>query len=145
MPPHNFLFGHIHVFGEIMAHCLPDDAHGHYFCRALRQAYPDLPPNFYVDLWPLGGQLLLVSDPNVAYQCTVEHSLPKALALKMIIEPFTGGKDLVTMEGNEWKTWRAVYNPGFAAGHLMTMVRDSRRRANMCGDFEELRTRWKAL
>jgi cytochrome P450 len=122
MPPHSFLFGHLGIIGEITAHYFPEDVHGHHFCRAIRKAYPDLPPDFYIDLWPFSEQMLLVSDPKVAYQCTVEHSLPKQASLKMIIEPLTGGEDLLTMEGKEWKTWRAIYNPGFAAGHLMTMV-----------------------
>ncbi|CAG8974221.1 hypothetical protein HYALB_00007384 [Hymenoscyphus albidus] len=38
------------------------------------------------------------------------------------MRPMTGGEDLVTMEGSEWKTWRSVFNPGFAGGYLMTLV-----------------------
>jgi cytochrome P450 len=121
MPPHSFLFGHLLVFGK-MAADLPEDAHGHSYCRVIRKTYPDLPENFYVDLWPFGEQYLMVTDPKVAAQCTIEHSLPKMDGLEEYLRPLTGGKDLLTMEGQEWKRWRAIYNPGFSAGHLMTMV-----------------------
>ena len=28
------------------------------------------------------------------------------------------------MDGQEWKTWRSIFNPGFSASHLMTIVPD---------------------
>jgi cytochrome P450 len=121
MPPHSFLFGHLLVFHKVAA-IAPKDAHGHLYCRMIRATYPDLPPNFYVDLWPVGEQLLFVTDPAVAYQMTQETSLPKFDFLKTYMRPLTGDKDLVTMEGQEWKKWRGIYNPGFSAAHLMTMV-----------------------
>jgi len=121
MPPHSFLFGHLLVLGKVAASG-PDDAHGHLYCRMIRATYPGLPPNFYVDFWPFGDQMLLVTDPAVAYQMTQETNLPKFDFLKTYMTPLTGEKDLLTMEGNEWKRWRGIYNPGFSAAHLMTMV-----------------------
>ena len=121
MPPHSFWFGHLLVFQEVGAK-IPEDAHGHVYCRMIQRAYPDLPPNFYVDTWPFGEQMLLITDPTVAYQMTQETSLPKFDYLKEYMKPLTGEKDLLRMEGKEWKTWRGIYNPGFSAGHLMTMV-----------------------
>lgn len=38
------------------------------------------------------------------------------------MRPLTGNNDLVTMEGQMWKNWRNVYNPGFSASHLTTLV-----------------------
>ncbi|KAL8963213.1 MAG: hypothetical protein Q9183_005040, partial [Haloplaca sp. 2 TL-2023] len=29
---------------------------------------------------------------------------------------------MVSLEGKEWKTWRSIFNPGFASGHLMSLV-----------------------
>lgn len=26
------------------------------------------------------------------------------------------------MEGNSWKTWRGIFNPGFSANHLMNLT-----------------------
>lgn len=28
------------------------------------------------------------------------------------------------MDGREWKYWRSIFNPGFSASHLMTLVPD---------------------
>jgi len=119
MPPHSFLFGHLLVLNQLG---IPDDAHPQAYCRMLRRAYPDLPPNFYVDIWPFGEQFLMITDPAVAYQVTQEHSLPKFPFLKEYLKPVTGDKNLFSMEGKEWKTWRGIYNPGFSAAHLMTLV-----------------------
>jgi sterigmatocystin biosynthesis cytochrome P450 monooxygenase len=38
------------------------------------------------------------------------------------LKPLTDGLDIVTMKGQTWKNWRGVFNPGFSAGHLMTLV-----------------------
>ncbi|KAL9581629.1 MAG: hypothetical protein Q9203_005819 [Teloschistes exilis] len=38
------------------------------------------------------------------------------------MKPMTGGMDLATLEGQQWKTWRTVFNPGFSANYLMTVV-----------------------
>ena len=40
------------------------------------------------------------------------------------MRPMTGGNDLVTMEGAEWRKWRNIFNPGFSNSHLMTLVPD---------------------
>lgn len=28
------------------------------------------------------------------------------------------------MEGNLWKSWRGIFNPGFSASHLTTLTKD---------------------
>ncbi|KAI9794418.1 MAG: hypothetical protein M1816_005488 [Peltula sp. TS41687] len=103
---------------------LPDDVHPHYLPDQLRRVMPDLGPVFYIDNWPFGPQMLVVASPDAAYQITQEHSLPKYPAMRTFLRPLTGEYDLVTMEGQLWKTWRTIYNPGFSAGHLMTLVPD---------------------
>ena len=123
MPPHSFIFGHMLMYGKIAAKLgVPSDVHGHYIPVLLRKAYPDLPSVFYLDFWPFGMQFLMVGDPGVAAQFTQDVSLPKFDGLKHYMRPITGDKDLLTMEGEEWKRWRAVFNPGFTPGHLMTLV-----------------------
>ena len=34
----------------------------------------------------------------------------------------TGEYDLVTMEGDMWKKWRSIFNPGFSPKHLLSFV-----------------------
>lgn len=36
--------------------------------------------------------------------------------------PLTKDNDLVTMEGQPWKDWRAMFNPGFSANYLIKFV-----------------------
>lgn len=83
---------------------------------------PWLGPLFYLDMWPFGPQMLIVVSPDAAFQITQKHSLPKFHALKNFLYPLTHGFDLLTTEGPLWKSWRAVFQPGFNASHLMKLV-----------------------
>ena len=103
---------------------LPKDAHPQYLPDQIRRAIPDLGPNYYIDTWPFGPVMLIVSSPSTLYQMTQEHSLPKYHALRSFLYPLTDGLDIVTMEGQIWKTWRGIYNPGFSSSHLMALVPD---------------------
>ncbi|KAK3169850.1 hypothetical protein OEA41_009234 [Lepraria neglecta] len=101
---------------------LPKDAHPQYLPDMLRRAMPDLGPIYYLDIWPFGPQMLIVTSTRGLHQITQEHSLPKYHALKSFLEPIADGLDIVTMEGDLWKTWRGIFNPGFSASHLMNLT-----------------------
>jgi sterigmatocystin biosynthesis cytochrome P450 monooxygenase len=101
---------------------LPSDVHGHVLPRQITIAFPTLGPLFYVDTWPFGPPMLVATSPHIANQITTAHSLPKFAALREYMKPMTGGMDLTTLEGREWKTWRNVFNSGFSSSHLMKMV-----------------------
>ncbi|KAL8801108.1 MAG: hypothetical protein Q9182_004701 [Xanthomendoza sp. 2 TL-2023] len=120
-PPWSPIFGNLRVLGEATA-ASPPKTHPHVFLHWIRQRYPDLPPIFYLDIWPVGDPMLIVLDPAVARQYTVQKSLPKHEILKDFVNPIIGEKNLVTLEGKEWKMWRGIFNPGFASGHLMSLV-----------------------
>lgn len=121
MPPHNPIFGHVFVLARIMSR-LPKDAHPHYLADQLRQAYPDMGPIFYLDAWPFITLTLVVASPATLAQITTDHVLPKFPAIKDFLYPLANGKDLVSMDGQEWKYWRSIFNPGFSASHLMPLV-----------------------
>lgn len=36
--------------------------------------------------------------------------------------PLTKARDIVAMEGPEWKLWRSVFNPGFSAKNLTALL-----------------------
>ncbi|KAL6717352.1 hypothetical protein ACLMJK_005267 [Lecanora helva] len=101
---------------------LPSDVHGHVLPRQISKRYPDLGPIFYIDTWPFGPPILAVTSAEGANQITIAHSLPKFAMLREYMKPMTGGMDLTTLEGQEWKYWRNIFNPGFSYQHLMTMV-----------------------
>lgn len=36
--------------------------------------------------------------------------------------PFTQSNDLVTMSGQTWKMWRAIFNPAFSSKNLLSLI-----------------------
>lgn len=76
----------------------------------------------YLDAWPFTDPLCFITHPDVANQATQSPSLPKHREVKRFMNPIIGEKNMVVLEGNEWKKWRSVFNPGFAASHLMSLV-----------------------
>jgi len=83
----------------------------------------NLPTNyFYIDVWPLADPLLYVCDPDVAQQVTVNHVTPKHPKNVEFMLHLAGPGDMVSSDGPHWKRWRSIFNPGFAASHLMSLV-----------------------
>ena len=121
MPPYHPVFGHLPVVAKLMSK-LPGDSHNQYLPGLLRRAYPNLGPNFYMDTWPFGSPVFFVCEPFALHQITQEHSLPKHPDLREFLRPLASGLDIVTMEGQMWKTWRNIFNPGFSLTHLMTLT-----------------------
>ena len=103
---------------------LPKDAHPHYLPDQLRREYPDMGPIFFMDAWPFITLTLVVVSPPIMAQITTERVLPKFPAIKDFLYPLANGKDMVSMDGREWKYWRNIFNPGFSASHLMGLVPD---------------------
>ncbi|MCJ1471804.1 hypothetical protein MMC13_000445 [Lambiella insularis] len=123
MPPLNPVFGHLLVLASIMSK-LPKDAHQHYLPDQLRRTYPEMGPIFYIDAWPIITFTLVVASPSTLAQITTDRTLNKFPAIRDFLFPLTNGKDIVSMDGQQWKFWRNVFNPGFSAKHLMTVVPD---------------------
>lgn len=121
MPPHNLLFGHLLVVAHLLSQ-LPSDAHPFYVPDQLRRTYPDLGQNYYLDLWPFASPMLVLASPYTIDQVDQQHVLPHPQQLRNFIRPLTDNLDILSMEGQIWKKWRAVFNPGFSAAHLMTLV-----------------------
>ncbi|KAK7727977.1 hypothetical protein SLS63_006828 [Diaporthe eres] len=91
---------------------------------AMTKAYPEICENglVYFDSWPLGEATLAVFDPDLMAQFTQDRSYLKSPMVRVELEPLTDLNDLVTMEGQEWKTWRSVFNPGFSAKNLTALL-----------------------
>ena len=100
---------------------LPKNAHGHYLADQINRLYPDLGPAFYLDTWPFGPPVLVVISPDMMYQYTQDRYLQKHVGMRRFLEPLTGDYDLVSMEGQMWKRWRRIFNPGFSASHINTL------------------------
>ncbi|KAL8647513.1 MAG: hypothetical protein Q9210_005515 [Variospora velana] len=102
---------------------LPPATHPMILQQWVMQQHPEIPPVFYVDVWPVAAPMLLVIDPVAAAQVTVQNPLlRKHPVMNGFVEPMIGYKNLLTMEGKEWKMWRGIFNPGFSSTHLMSLV-----------------------
>ncbi|KAL8990577.1 MAG: hypothetical protein Q9169_008088 [Polycauliona sp. 2 TL-2023] len=121
MPPWSPIFGHLHFCYKITSR-LPRDAHPNYLPDMIRRQLPNLGPIFYLDTWPFGPQMLVVASHHGLYQITQEHSLPKHPGLRSFLLPIAEGLDIVTMEGDLWRKWRGIFNPGFNSTYLMSLA-----------------------
>lgn len=138
MPPWNPILGHL-AFCYKLKSSLPKDAHQQYLPDMIRRALPDLGPLYYLDTWPFAPQILVVASTGGSYQITQKHSLPKHPALKHFLRPIAEGLDLYTMEEEVWKTWRAVFNPGFSATCVASLTRGTvRETEHFCQILEDL-------
>ena len=39
-----------------------------------------------------------------------------------VVDPVTGGPNLLTMNGPQWKEWRGIFNPAFAQSYLQDQI-----------------------
>lgn len=121
VPPHSFFLGHLPIIKQVMGQ-LPKDAHGVYLANEIMRTYPELGPNYYLDLMPFAPSMLVTGTPETHHQIAQEHLLHKLPNLKNFVRPIDDGLGMLTMEGAERKKWRGVFNPGFSPAHMMTLV-----------------------
>ena len=99
----------------------PDAAPNDFF--VLLQRKHKLGKVYFMDNWPVNAErLMIITDPLLAAQVTVKHSLPKHPAYDRFIGHLVGRKSMISAAGATWKSMRSMFNPGFSSGHLMTLV-----------------------
>ena len=123
MLPHSFILGHLGTIAKI-AMQYPREMHGQSVPLAILKRHPEYLERgaIYMDVWPVGYPMLAVFDPDMMAQFTQDQSQLKHPGLRAEMGPFTGAKDLVSTEGQEWKMWRSIFNPGFSAKNLQSLV-----------------------
>ncbi|XXG98644.1 hypothetical protein Hte_004971 [Hypoxylon texense] len=110
-----------------MKHKIPRDGNGQWTFHHLQLEYPEIAGKgiIYLDVWPIGYPIIAVYHPEMIAQFTQEHSLPKYDKMgKVEFYGFTGGEDIVNLDGNEWKMARMMFNPGFSIKNLLSLVPD---------------------
>lgn len=117
----NTLLGHLPIADECFAR-FPAGIHTHHFANYIREKW-DLPEVFYVDWRPAGPLWCFIADPELASQyITTGQSLPKSKLETDYLDRFLGKNNMVSAEGHKWKSLRSMFNPGFSATNLMTLV-----------------------
>jgi hypothetical protein len=76
---------------------LPKTAHPQVHHHFLMKEY-NLPGVYYLDNWPITEPMCIIADPEVAYQVTQKHSLPKSALLSEFVIPIAGRNNLLIME-----------------------------------------------
>ena len=51
-----------------------------------------------------------------------ESGLPKHSSLTQVIEPLAGKNNMLTTNGQLWKKWRSIFNPGFSVQQVISQV-----------------------
>lgn len=126
MPPHNFIFGHLIFLQSILKH-VPSDLHKVlYFGEILQRDFAKQ-GIYYVDLWPFSEPFAMVMSPTLATQATQTNSkisMERPPPLRDWFAPLAGGPNLFDLPEKEWKPWRNIFNQGFGAAQIHSLVPD---------------------
>ncbi|KAI1855547.1 hypothetical protein JX266_000412 [Neoarthrinium moseri] len=116
----SWITGHLLVLQKYVDG-IPPDAAVAFAMRDLAQdfAHTEL---FLMDFWPVYPPLFTVFGPESISQICNKYNLPKTAVAAKFMKPISGGPNLVSMNGDEWKYWRSLFNPGFATGAMLNNV-----------------------
>lgn len=121
--PHSFWFGHLAIVGRVTRK-YPANLLSMILPQLLAQEYPDIASQglLYIDCWPFAYPMIAAFHPDINAQFTQDVNLPKHPTMVTEFMPFTGCRDLLNMSGQEWKRWRAIFNPGFSPKNLTALI-----------------------
>ncbi|KAL3458191.1 cytochrome P450 [Aspergillus heterothallicus] len=118
MPPFNLLTGHFPTLKAIL-NSMPRNATLHSVLLALSRNFPS--GLFYINMWPFQGTWLIIASPSAAAQMQALN-LPKPDIVQKPLDTITGGPSLNSMNGEVWKRWRALFNPGFNPAYIIGLA-----------------------
>lgn len=123
MVPHSFWLGHLGIIAKILAK-YPSDLHPQCMPLLVAQEYPEVAEQavLYLDIWPFSHPMMAVFHPDIMAQFTQDNSRPKHSQMREEFHILSGCNDLVNQEGQVWKMWRSIFNPGFSVKNLMSLV-----------------------
>ncbi|EKD21755.1 cytochrome P450 71B25 [Drepanopeziza brunnea f. sp. 'multigermtubi' MB_m1] len=121
-PPFSMWFGTILGIAGIYQSS-PIDTHPMCTMTLLSRKF-NLGALYFLDNWPAAKmRQLVINDPDVAAQAVQQKGdLAKYHEYPDLIGHIVGRTSMLITTGEEWKKTRALFNPGFAVGHLMTLV-----------------------
>lgn len=118
MPHFSLIFGHFLALGRVLRK-LPPNCQIHEAFSQIAQSFPN--GLFYVDIWPYGKPLLVITTPAATLQAQ-KYGLSKPLEVFAPLNAITGGESLLTMADHTWTKWRNLFNPDFSTGHMLKLA-----------------------
>jgi cytochrome P450 len=119
-PPHDFLWGHLKVMGEI-ASTFPPNTHPQAYYTAIARKY-NLKGIFYIDLWPIAPSSVVLSDPELLDQVTVVHPLRISKFADDFLAPMIGHNVIAAVNGPIWKKLHNSMAPAFSWSHIKNLT-----------------------
>lgn len=121
MPKWNWWTGHLLVLKDNLDR-LPADANVYYAMQDLVLKQHTDTEIFLMDYWPIHEPVYMISAPDVSMQVANKYNLQKPFGSAKKFSPIVGGESLISMNDDEWKLWRSLFNPGFSASHMLELV-----------------------
>ncbi|KAL5342020.1 cytochrome P450 [Aspergillus crustosus] len=112
MPPWNPVFGNLPAIASVTKK-VPRDAQAA-MTFSMLAADSGLDTCFYIDTWPFGFSILIVTSHDIAIQACQTHDLPKPAVISPLIDPMAGGPTVFTTNGSEQKRGRELFHHGFS-------------------------------
>ena len=121
MPPHSFAAGHLPSLASIV-NLYPRNGIKVYLFGELVRLFGKSGA-VYLDLWPLAEPFLVITSPYLANQvATTAIAYEKPDALRTWFYSLAGGISMFDAPGEKWKSLRALFNRGFSANHLLSLI-----------------------
>lgn len=121
MPKWNWWTGHLLVLKDNLDR-LPSDVNVYYAMHDLVLKQHANTGIFLMDLWPVYDPVLMTFSPEISMQVANKYNLQKPHDSVNIFTPIVGGQSLISMNDDEWKLWRSLFNPGFSTSHMLDLV-----------------------
>jgi cytochrome P450 len=116
----SWIFGHLLVLDQKLK-TLPSDVNVFMAMEDMIDDYADT-GYFLMDLWPMFVPIIMTFSPDIAAQVSTKYDLPKPKDQQESFQPIIGGPSLITMNDAQWKIWRSLFNTGFSATHMLSLV-----------------------
>ncbi|KAK1835014.1 putative sterigmatocystin biosynthesis P450 monooxygenase stcS [Podospora conica] len=118
-PPHDFLWGHLKLFGTYISK-FPADTYIHGAFTQIKQDH-DLPDLFYLDLWPFGPRFVVCSGPDAAAVPTTVTPFPQSTAVtNFFAAARIGARFIEATNGAVWKELHLMLAPGLTPAAVRT-------------------------
>lgn len=99
---------------------IPKDAQQSDAFTMLSYEFPKFDNCFYMDVWPFTAKpFLVITSLELAVQACQTFALPKPHSLTVYFHPFTGGPNIFTTNGPEWKRARSLFNSAFSTNTIV--------------------------